>query len=107
MAPSARSTENAETSIYELRILPQSGLPQSTPSTSFGAYCEMRNSARERGSRSGTKWGKDVVFPTHPDLADIWGRMDSDFENLDFFDFLEYIFLDFQVPRSQNYEISR
>ena len=51
MAPSARSTENAETSVYELRIIPQSGLPQSTPSTSFGAYYEMRNSVRELGSR--------------------------------------------------------
>ena len=29
----------------------------------------------------GPKWGREVLFPTNPDLADILGRMDFDFEN--------------------------
>ena len=28
------------------------------------------------------KWGQDDLFPTNPDLADIVGRTDLDFENL-------------------------
>ena len=39
------------------------------------------------------------MFPTNPDLADILGRTDLDFENLYFFHFLDPKFLDFQVPR--------
>ena len=33
----------------------------------------------------GTKWGQEVFFLTNPDLADILGRTDLDFENVDFF----------------------
>ena len=47
--------------------------------------------------------GSGYFFPTNPDLADILGSMDLNFH---FLDFLEPIFLDFQVPRSQNSKIS-
>ena len=43
--------------------------------------------------------GPGGFFPTNPDLADILGRADLDFENFHFFDFLDSKFLDFQVPR--------
>ena len=33
------------------------------------------------------KWGREVVFPANPDLADILGRTDFDFENFYFWDF--------------------
>ena len=39
------------------------------------------------------------MFPTNPDLADILGRTDLDFENFYFFDVLDPKVLDFQVPR--------
>ena len=42
------------------------------------------------------KWGQEVLFPTNPDLADILGRMDFDFENFQFWDFLDPKFPDFQ-----------
>ena len=34
----------------------------------------------------GPKWGREVIFPANPDLADILRRTDFDFENLYFFD---------------------
>ena len=40
---------------------------------------------------NGTKWGQEVFFPTNPDLANILGRMDLDYDNFDF--------LGFQIPR--------
>ena len=55
----------------------------------------------------GPKWDQEDFFPTDPDLADILGRMDLDFENFYFFDFLDPRFLDFQVPRFSNFWISR
>ena len=36
----------------------------------------------------GPKWGQEDFFPTNPDLADILGRTDLDFENFYFFDLL-------------------
>ena len=42
-----------------------------------------------------------ICVPTDPDLADILGRTDLNFENVYPFDFLDPKFLDFQVPRSQ------
>ena len=42
--------------------------------------------------------GPGGFFPTNPDLADMLGRTDLDFENLYFFDLLDPKFLDFQVP---------
>ena len=35
----------------------------------------------------GPKWGQEDFFPTNPDLADILGRTDFDFENFYFLDF--------------------
>ena len=55
----------------------------------------------------GPKQGQEDLFPTNPDLADILGRTDLNFENFIFFDFLDSNFLDFQVPRSPNSQISR
>ena len=43
--------------------------------------------------------GPGGFFPTNPDLADILGRTDLDFENFYFWDVLDPKFLDFQVPR--------
>ena len=45
----------------------------------------------------GPKWGREVLFPANPDLADILGDTDFDFENLYFWHFLDVIFLDFQI----------
>ena len=36
----------------------------------------------------GPKWGQEDFSPTNPDLADILGRTDFDFENFYFLDFL-------------------
>ena len=47
----------------------------------------------------GSKWGREGLFPANPDLADILGDMDLDFENFHFCDFLVSKFLDFRVPR--------
>ena len=41
----------------------------------------------------GPKWGQEDFFPANPDLADILGRTDFDFENFYFFDFLGPKFL--------------
>ena len=51
----------------------------------------------------GPKWAKEDFFPTNPDLADILGRTDLNFENFDFFDFSDpnsqiSRFPDFQTP---------
>ena len=51
--------------------------------------------------------GPGGFFPANPDLADILGRMNLDFENFCFLYFLDPTFLDFQVPRSPNFWISR
>ena len=45
----------------------------------------------------GPKWGREVLFPANPDLADILGDTDFDFENSYFLD----------VLGSQNFQISR
>ena len=60
--------------------------------------------------KNGLRWpqiGPGGFFPTNPDLADILGRTDLDFDNFHFFHFLDPKFLDFQVPRSPNFWISR
>ena len=52
--------------------------------------------------KNGLRWpqiGPGGFFPTNPDLADILGRTDLDFENFYFFYFLDPKSLDFQVPR--------
>ena len=43
--------------------------------------------------------GPGGFFPTNPDLANILGRMDFNFEKFYVFHFLDPKFLDFQVPR--------
>ena len=47
-----------------------------------------------------------IFVPTNPDLADILGRTDLDFENFYFLDFLDPKFLDFQVPRVPDFQKS-
>ena len=42
----------------------------------------------------GPKWGREVLFLGNPDLADILGDMDFDFENFYSLDFLRS-----QIPR--------
>ena len=59
----------------------------------------------EKMAWDGPKWGQEDFFPTNPDLADILGRTDLDFENFYFFDFLDPTLLDFQVPRFPNSQI--
>ena len=61
----------------------------------------------EKMASDGPKWGQEDLFPTNPDLADILGRTELDFETFRFFDFLDPTFLNFQVPKSQNLWISR
>ena len=51
------------------------------------------------------KWGQEDFFPTKPDLADILGRTDLNFESLYFLDLLDPNFLDFQFPRYPNSQI--
>ena len=41
----------------------------------------------------GPKWGREVLFPANPDLADILGDTDFDFEDFYFWDFLGPTFL--------------
>ena len=43
--------------------------------------------------------GPGGFFPTNPDLTNILGRTDLDFENLYFFHFLDPRLMDFQVPK--------
>ena len=47
----------------------------------------------------GPKWGQEGLFPANPDLADILGRTDLDFDNFNFVHYVDSQSLDFQVPR--------
>ena len=49
----------------------------------------------------GPKWGRDVIFLANPDLADILGNTDFDFENFIFLILLDPKFPDVQVPDLQ------
>ena len=40
----------------------------------------------EKLAPDGPKWGQEDLVPTNPDIADILGDMDFDFENCYFFD---------------------
>ena len=51
--------------------------------------------------------GPGGFFPTNPNLADVLGIMDVDFDIFYYFDFLDPRFLDFQVHRSSNSKSSR
>ena len=53
----------------------------------------------EKMAWDGPKWGREDFFLTNPDLANILGRTDLDFEDFYFFHFFDPKFLDFQVPR--------
>ena len=61
----------------------------------------------EKITWDGPKWAPRGLFPANPDLADVLGRTDLHFDIFYVFDFLDPKFLDFQVPRSQNSQISR
>ena len=51
--------------------------------------------------------GPGGFFPTNPDLADILGDTDFDFENFIFLDVLDSKFPDFQVPDFQKSGLGR
>ena len=61
----------------------------------------------EKMASDGPKWDPRGFFPTNPNLANILGRTDLDFEDFYFLGLLDPKFLDFQVPRSPNFWISR
>ena len=50
----------------------------------------------------GPKWGQEDLFPTNPDLVDILGNMDIDFDNSCFICWIHKFWLsrfpDFQTP---------
>ena len=48
----------------------------------------------EKMGPDGPKWGQEDFFLANPDLADILGRTDFDFEDFYFWDFLGPRFLD-------------
>ena len=50
-------------------------------------------------ARDGPKWGREVLFPANPNLADILGRTDLDFENFHFFDFWDSGFSGSQISK--------
>ena len=60
----------------------------------------------EKIAWNGRKWGREVFFPANPDLADVLGDTNSDFENLDLLDFLDPRFLDFQIPEFPDSRVS-
>ena len=64
-------------------------------------------SAHGKIASNGPKWGQELFFPASADLANILGDTDVDFENFYFFDLLDPNILNFQVPKSQNFWISR
>ena len=59
----------------------------------------------EKIAWDGPKWGQEDFFPTNPDLADILGRTDLNFD-IFFFRFVDPKFLDFQVPRVPDFQKS-
>ena len=55
----------------------------------------------------GLKWGQEDCVPTNPDLADILGRTDLEFEDFHFFHLVDPKFLHFQVPRFPKFGLGR
>ena len=55
--------------------------------TKENIFCFYFVRSMEKIAWDGPKWGQEDLFPTNPDLADILGRTDLDFENLYFLDF--------------------
>ena len=47
----------------------------------------------------GTKWDREVLFPANPDLADVLGDMDIDFENYHFGNFSGFKLSRFPGPQ--------
>ena len=60
------------------------------PPRKIGKICAIFGFFRptQKMGREGPKWAREVFFLANPDLADILGRTDFDFENFYFFDFL-------------------
>ena len=56
----------------------------------------------EKIAWDGPKWGQEDFFPANPDLADILGRTDFDFDNFCFFGFVGS-----QIPRFPGSQISK
>ena len=54
----------------------------------------------------GPKWGQEDFFPTNPDLADILGRIDLDFWNFYFLDFVGSQISRFPGPIFPNFQKS-
>ena len=48
---------------------------------------------------NGPKWGREVLLPANPNLANILGRTDLDFVNLHVLHVLDSKFLDFQISQ--------
>ena len=55
----------------------------------------------EKIASNGPKWGRELFFPTNPDLANILGRTVFDFEIFYFCDFLDLKFPRFLNSRAQ------
>ena len=53
----------------------------------------------------GPKWGREDFVSTNPDLANILGRTDLDFENFYFFHVWDLKFLDVQVPNILDFQV--
>ena len=72
------------------------------PPRKIGKFCAFFAIFRsmEKITSDGPKWGQDVFFPTNPDLADILGRTDLNFEKFYFFDFLNPKFPDAAAGRT-------
>ena len=52
------------------------------------------------------KWGQEDLFPTNPDLADILGDMDFDFESSYFLDFVGSKISRFPGPKILSFQKS-
>ena len=70
--------------------------------TFFCGPPRVHQGSMEKMNWGGPKWGREVIFLANPDLVDILGDMDLDFENCHSGYFLDSKFLDFQVPRFPN-----
>ena len=56
----------------------------------------------EKMAWDGPKWGQEDLFPTNPDIVDILGRMDFDFDSFCLLDVP-----DLKIPRSPDLKIPR
>ena len=56
----------------------------------------------EKIAWDGPKWGREGLFPANPDLADILGDMDLDFENSHFYNVWKSNFWMSRFPDFQN-----